>query len=314
MRNRGNYLLFVIVLILAALAFNTVEAQDGGDINFPGNVVLTGEFLKYYRSVPEHQLLFGNAISNEMDMNGKRVQYFDRVRFELTMTDKGPQVQLAPLGYFLYDETKTSSSEVPIISTNCRYFPKYGHKVCYSFLQFYDEHNGQVYFGSPVSEMITENGQFVQYFEYARFEYRYNMPADMKVGLTSLGLLSMKRNYGTAPMPYFNIGSLKSVEVTTIQARAFVSRALVAPGSTNTLYAVVQFPDYKGVADAKVNVSILIGDKATSLPVANTDEDGIAKIEIPAFDLAPQQTVELQVVVNYEEQSVKTSTWYRVWY
>ncbi len=314
MRKPRNYLLFVLVLILVAFAFKTVEAQNGGGDYSPGKIVLTGKFLEYYLSVPEHDFLFGNPVSTELEMNGKRVQYFDRARFELSETDIDPQVKLAALGYFVYDETKTTPIDVAFSpSPTCRLFPKTGYRVCYAFLQFYDEHNGPMYFGDPVSNMVSENGQLVQYFEYARFEYRFNMPVDMKVGLTNIGRLAMKNYYGTAPMPHY-IGLATLPTATTIQARAFVSRALVAPGAPNTLYAVVQLQDFTGVENAKVNVTVVTSGKTTRLPAAETDADGIARIDIPAFDLAPRQTVELQVVVNYEEQTVKTSTWFRIWY
>jgi hypothetical protein len=317
MRNKRKYLLLVLVLILVAFAFKTAEAQNGGEEVFPGNYILKGKFLEYYRSVPEAQLLFGNAISDEKDMNGTPVQYFDRARFELVETDHGSQVQLAQLGYFVYDESTTQPIDETFPSSTCRYFPKYGHRVCYSFLQFYDEHNGQEYFGSPLSDMVIENGQYVQYFDNARFEYRFNMPPDMRVGLTNIGLLEMIKLYGRGQKLTSNIGSGNLPEVTAanrIQARAFVSRALVAPGSPNTLFVVVQLPDYTGVAKAKVNVSVVIGDKITSLPTAETDEDGIARFELPGYDLASRETVQLQAIVNSGNQTITTSTWFRIWY
>lgn len=313
MRTWGKYLAFLLVFILAAFAFNTAQAQNGGEEHFPGGVVLKGEFLKFYRSVPERQLLFGNAISNELDMNGTRVQYFDRARFELRDNGKGVEVTLAPLGTIHIDASKTKPLEETFPSMTCRYFPKFGHRVCYSFLQFYDEHNGPVYFGGPITEMVYEGGQYVQYFENARFEYRYNMPSDMKVGLTNLGRLAMKKYYGPSKIPSVNSPIIQE-KATDIQARAYVSHALVAPGAANTLFVVVRLSDYKAVTGAQVNASILIGDKLTRLPIVSTDSDGIAKIAIPAFDLAPKQVVQLQVTVNFKEQTVKTSTWYRIWY
>ena len=119
--------------------------------------------------------------------------------------------------------------------------------------------------------------QYVQYFEYARFEFRFNMPSDMKVGLTNIGRLAMKKYYGPSAIPSSN-SPIIQVSATDIQARAYVSHALVAPGATNTLFVVVRLPDYKAVANAQVNASILIGDKITRLPVVSTDADGIAKI------------------------------------
>ena len=314
MRNWRRYIAFILVAILVVFAFNTVEAQIAGEDQFPGNIILSGDFYKFYHGAPDPQLLFGNAISNVMDEAGTPVQYFDRARFELKETDQGLQVQLARLGFFQASLSSTDAST----STTCRYFPTTGHRVCYDFLQFYNRYDGEIYFGDPVSEMIPENGQLVQYFEYARFEYRFNMPANQRVGLTNIGRLAMKKKYGTAPLPvppYAGPARLAEVDpIHAIHARAFVSRALVAPGSTNTLYVVVQLPDYKGVTQAKVNVTIQVGDKTTSLPMQVTNADGIAKIEIPAFDLEPRETVQLMAVVNYGEQTVKTSTWYRIWY
>jgi hypothetical protein len=315
MRNWRKYIALFFVLILVGFAFNTAEAQNGGELNFLDDVVVTGDFLKFYRSAPDPQLLFGNAISNVLDMNGTPVQYFDRARLELKENDKGLlQVQLAPLGYFFYKETNTTPVEELFPSSTCRYFPVTGHRVCYDFLRFYDTNNGSVYFGNPLSEMVYENGQIVQYFENARFVYRHNMPGDMKVGLTDIGRLAMIRNLGTAPKPIISEIPGASLDIFAIQARAYVSRALVAPGSPNTLYVVVHLPDFKGVKNAKVNVSMLNGDKVIGQAAAVTDADGIAKIEIDGFDLAPRQTVQLQVVVSYAEQTNKTSTWYRVWY
>ena len=310
MRNWRSFIAFLLVLILVVFAFNTAEAQNGGEQHFPGNYVVTGEFLKFYLSAPDPQLLFGNAISNVMIEAGTPVQYFDRARFELKETEKGPQVELATLGSFL---SPTDSEESPASAT-CRYFPKTGHRVCFDLLQFYNEYDGPKYFGNPESEMISERGQLVQYFEYARFEYHFNMAPGLKVGLTNIGQLAMKKRYSTAPQTSPDIIFGKLREVTDIQARAYVSRALVSPGSTNTLYVVVHLPDFTGVAQANVNVSVQIGDQTTDLAVQETDEDGIAKIEIPAYDLKPRETVQLIVEVNYGEQTVKTSTWYRFWY
>ena len=313
MRDWRKYIAFVFVLVLVGFAFTTADAQTGGEVRFPGNYVLTGDFLDFYLSAPDPQLLFGNAISNVRDENGTPSQYFDRARFELKETDQGLQVQLARLGYFQFDETKKAPAIVIPPSANCRYFPITGHRVCYAFLEFYDEHNGAVYFGNPVSDLIYENGQMVQYFEYARFEYRQNSAE--KVGLTNIGRLAMIIKYGTAPitLPSEEIDSNFNYKI-RIQARAYVSRALVKPGSGNTLYVVVQDQDLKGMKDAKVNVTTLAGKEAASLPVKVTDEDGIAKFEIDGLNLPSGQTVQLQVVVNYGEKTVKTSTWYRFWY
>ncbi len=51
-----------------------------------------------------------------------------------------------------------------------RYFPETGHNITFEVKQFYDERGGLEIFGMPLTEVISENGQSVQYFERARFE------------------------------------------------------------------------------------------------------------------------------------------------
>ena len=164
MRNLRNFFMIAIFVLGVVLTNGTVLAQNGDEEQFPNGFVVRGEFLRFYNSAPDPWLLFGYPISSEMDMNGKRVQYFDRARFELTTNDKGSKIALANLGWSLYDEANVVSSHVPP-SPTCRFFPKNGHNVCYNFLKFYDANNGPLYFGEPVSDVIQLGGQMVQYFD-----------------------------------------------------------------------------------------------------------------------------------------------------
>lgn len=51
-----------------------------------------------------------------------------------------------------------------------RYFPQTGHHISFAIKEFYERQGGLEVFGYPITEVITENGQQVQYFERARFE------------------------------------------------------------------------------------------------------------------------------------------------
>ena len=50
-----------------------------------------------------------------------------------------------------------------------RYFPETGHNISFDIKRFYEANGGLEAFVLPPTELITENGQQVQYFERPRF-------------------------------------------------------------------------------------------------------------------------------------------------
>ena len=299
------------------LAVSSVGAQNGDELRFPNGYVVKGDSLRFYRSAPDPELFFGKPISNEMDAFGKRVQYFERARFEIIRTEKGPKVLLANLGALLYDN-KEVSDEVPANSPTCRLFPaaknQSEHSVCYKFLQFYDANDGLTYFGLPITEAQYRDGYIVQYFENARFEWRNNLPSDLQVGLTDLGRLAMQKYTGVVARFDSNLIDLKSGEAVNFQAKVFVSQALVAPNMGNTVYIVVQDPALMPVKGATVNLSIVYGNNKYSFPATVTTQDGIARVDLPGFDSKPKEMVQVQASVEYNQKTINAATWYRIWY
>ena len=312
MRTKRFFLLLILGLFLAAMPAGSVGAQNGDELRFPNGFSIKGEFLKFYRSAPSPALLLGDPISRELEKPGKRVQYFERGRLELVNTDKGLKVQLSNLGEMLYTDAGVLA-DVPTNSPTCRFFSERGHSVCYKFMQFYDENNGTVYFGQPVTEAQYREGAVVQYFEYARFEWRPNLPADLQVGLTDLGRQAMRVYEGTdAPFS----SSLINNQQNKIQVRAFISQALVASSTPNTLYVVVSDPgqNYKAVAGALVNISLVDSTGKRSFKAETTNADGIAQVSLPGLDLRPKEVVQVHVSVEFGNQVEEASTWYRIWY
>src|SRR5512147_2943755 len=84
---RAIWRLAASFLVLAVLLtqWGTVYAQSADVQFFPetGHIV-KGDFLRFYKSVPDPKLLFGYPITEQMtSKDGKAVQYFQRARFEL---------------------------------------------------------------------------------------------------------------------------------------------------------------------------------------------------------------------------------------
>lgn len=312
MRIWRNLFLLAVIACLSAWLVYTAQAQSGDEQQFPNGYTIKGEFFRFYHAAPDPELLFGEPISDEMIINGKRMQYFDRARFELTNTDKGPKIQLSNLGWMLYDDKQSTPANVPTNSPTCRYFPRKGYSVCYKLLQFYEANNGPVYFGDPISDAETRDGRVVQYFENARFEWRPNLPPDLQIGLTDLGRLAMQKYLGISPRrePLIVFGS----EAPTFQVKAFVSQALVQPRAENSMFVVVQDLMLKPVAGAAVQVNMLLPTGSRELASVETNSDGFARITLPGVDLAPKEMVQIQVQVTYAGKTVPAATWYRVWY
>jgi hypothetical protein len=293
---------------MIAFAVNSAEAQSGDVERFPGGIVVRGEFLKFYHSVPDPWLLFGYPISNETEINGRRIQYFDRARFELSLNDKSAKVQLANLGWMLNDEIHNIPADSPNTSPTCRYFPKMGHNVCYDFLKFYDANNGQVYFGEPISDMVMRDGRMVQYFDNVRLEYRPNS-GDQIIGLTNLGRVAMQKYTGIMPKFRSDI-----INMPDLQVKAYVSQALIPPKTDNTMYVVVQSLAYKPYAGAKVHISIVFPNDKREFVDIVTDANGIASLTITGRDLKPKEIVQLLVTVEAAQTKINTNTYFRIWY
>ena len=82
----------------------------------------------------------------------------------------------------------TSPGDLPLVQTV--FVAQTNHLLSdrAGFLSFWREHGGVLIFGYPLSEEIVEDGQIVQYFERARFEYHpERLGQDGQVQLSLLG-------------------------------------------------------------------------------------------------------------------------------
>ncbi len=314
MRMLRNVSLMVVLALCVVLSVHSAVAQAGDEERFANGFVVKGEFLKFYRAAPDSWLLFGNPISNEIESGANRIQYFDRVRMEWNPNEKGAKVVLANLGWMLYDEKQAVSANIPTNSPTCRYFPVKGFSVCYKLLQFYDAYDGPTYFGQPISDAELRDGRIVQYFEFARFEYRQNQPSELQVGLTDLGRVAMQKYQGITPRSGPEQIGRKPLDITDFQVKAFVKQALVPANLGNTLYVVVQNQVLKPVAGAKVHVLVTFQGGMLEFTLPDTDANGISSLVLPGIDLAPKQLVQLKVTVGFQGKSGTADSWYRIWY
>ncbi|MEX2426289.1 MAG: glycosyl hydrolase [Thermomicrobiaceae bacterium] len=142
-------------------------------------------FLRYWE---DHGglAMFGYPTSRVFEVRGRKVQYFERARFEYWPENAGTQweVQLGLLGrYESRDHSFEQDDPPPEDQGNVNeeddwvYFPQTGQFLAGAFRDYWENNGGLDIFGYPISPEFEEvspiDGQtyIVQYFERARFEW-----------------------------------------------------------------------------------------------------------------------------------------------
>ncbi|HEX2325896.1 MAG TPA: SpoIID/LytB domain-containing protein, partial [Chloroflexota bacterium] len=141
---------------------------------------VSGPFLRFFEARGGLDL-FGYPRTEELVEDGKRVQYFQRARFEHHLDRAGTpyEVQLTLLGDALTADRRPFPGVAPFPAAAERvYVAETGHGLAHGFLAYWRARGGLDAFGHPVSEERDEpNGDgsgrayTVQHFQRARFEY-----------------------------------------------------------------------------------------------------------------------------------------------
>ena len=133
---------------------------------------------------------FGYPITEEFpdvapDGQQVTVQYFERSKLEYVKATGVTRIGL--VGTELTHDRNFAPIQPFPDAPDRRYFRETGHSLAAGFKKYWDDHNGAVTFGFPISEELTENGLDVQYFERGRLEYHPELPADKQITLGRLG-------------------------------------------------------------------------------------------------------------------------------
>jgi len=307
----------VLALLVLGISKVPVDAQIE-EIYFPetGHWV-RGPFLRFYQGIDEPDLLFGNPITDEFEdpVNGQMTQYFERARFDSTPLGRSAQIELAPLGSLIYEDI---SAEVEIRESRafCRTFEATRKKVCYAFLDFYDHYYGESVFGYPISNLEWREGRFVQYFENARMEWHPGLPAGERVVLTNLGKVYFDTRLGNED--YLNPKESTAVRdlITELKVDAFVTNPLIPPGEKQTVTVIVKNQHYVPVQGAMIRVNVVMPDGMEEVyRPTSTDIHGITTLIFTTpGDIAPNETIRIQVEARVNELTQRSNTWFRIWW
>ena len=182
-----------VELISSALPASGAPTQS--EFFSPTGKTVEGDFLGTYQKFGLNRI--GYPVSGELQENGLTVQYFERVRMERhpELAAQGYGIMFTRLGT---DMTQGShfATVAPFTSTPARsYFAATAHSLAQPFLSYWQNNGGIQLFGYPISEVVTQDGMQVQWFERARMEYHPELAATGQVvQLTLLGSISYQKD------------------------------------------------------------------------------------------------------------------------
>lgn len=307
--------LFATIIIAIALLSVTglsAFAQGPDPLLFPetGHYV-GGEFLAYYRNIPNATTTLGYPITEAVTKNGQIIQYFQRGRMELhSELPDGQRVKLTPIGREMYHPGEQLSIFNPFA---CRYFPATGFSVCYAFLDFYKQNGGEERYGQPISPFEYRNDLIVQYFEYARFEWKPSNQEGQRVVIADLGreyfdYLQEPPGWLTPPSGEPNI------RVQKMQTQAFVWKAVALANDNQLVYIIVQDQNLQPVSNAQGNAIIKWPDNTVTNQAFITNSSGVGIVTLTFNNQPYGKTVIIDIAVTKDGIATSTTTSFRIWH
>jgi hypothetical protein len=292
-----------------------------------------GEFLEFFET-HGGLAVFGYPLTDEFTQDGRRVQYFQKVRMEWHPEFPEPyNVQLGLLGDELgYRKPPISSVEIPPANyPQRRYYPKTGHTVSFAFLDYFDEHGGLDVFGYPITEFLIERGHIVQYFQRACLEWHPENTHPYKVQLGLLGEIDVNQKLDekkldptlldpqpppaimTPPTPLSP--SASSVNPTpAIDASASVKYAITGQEGYQTVYVYVTDQRGRGLPGAQVSFVARYTTEDRDFSAPPTDTTGYTYHTFSVGNPLPGYIIVIDVTVTSGNLTATTQTSFLPWW
>jgi hypothetical protein len=321
-RARWIWVVFVLALVLGwypTLAQEGMNPSDERRLYPQHGHWVEGDFLETYLSIPNPEEIYGYPITEafQEQTHERIVQYFEKARFEL-VPDNPPElrVRITELGSYFFTP---AGQELPLPSNfpACKHFEETGKRVCYAFLDYFEDNGGAAQFGYPLSNFEIQDELIVQYFQRARFEWHPELPPGKRVGLTNLGYRYFYK-IGEDParlLAAFTSDDNIPIPVLSLRVRAFPLSAVLPKTGSQTIFIIVQDQNLLPVANAQITLVIKLpsGAEQRVIVPTTTNESGISQY---TFDFRNEPTGVAQVIVSAATEAFQkqTITSFRIWW
>jgi hypothetical protein len=316
-RRNSRVLLYLLItlLLMTAMVWRDVSAQQASSRHFPTGHWVRGNFLVYYDRNPNPELHYGYPISEEITdkITGLRVQYFQKARFEYHPENPpGERVILTRIGELTYEP----GGVVDISPNNpaCRIFGTAAFPVCYSFLDFFLNHGGQAELGQPISSLEFHGDRIMQYFEFGRIEWHPENSPGERITLGIVGSVYFDIRYPGGLDDPGPAGPLGPQDVSALRPNVFMTAAVVSARDTQTIYVTVRDQNLNPVEGAIVSF-IVKQPSGDTIPLAApvTDEDGLSQQSFAVFS-DQLGLAEVIVTVTFDRIIEEIRTSFRFWW
>ena len=184
----------------AALRSQPLSAIGSGDARAdvaalgsrPATSYSVGETFRAFYERNGGARIFGQPISDPIQVNGRTIQWYERTRLEEWPEFSGTDyaVQSGRVGAEFTTGLDFPKQIFFVSRPDLRFFPETGHAVRGGFLQFWEQNGGLMVFGFPISDELQERlpdgvTRTVQYFERGRLELH---TGGVQIGLLGRGL------------------------------------------------------------------------------------------------------------------------------
>ncbi|MGB9673445.1 MAG: hypothetical protein ACPL3P_04845 [Anaerolineales bacterium] len=313
-------ILFSLLLALGLISLKTsfVKAADVPRYFPETGHFLGGDFLKKYEQTPYAEVIYGAPITEAFySPSTKRLtQYFEKSRFEL-YPENPPElrIKVTPLGELMHGYQAGVPFEIDTSLSGCKTFVETGYSVCFSFLETFNKLGGVRVFGYPISNLETQDGLIVQYFQLSRFEWHSNNSEGSKVQISNLGkrffeLSGEDRRLLAPVIPGNNAPQI----IQHLQIHAFTERAVTTQTDTQTVYIIVQDQNNLPVSNAMIGAIINLPD-GNQIPAPFpllTDNKGLAKFDFHFISTKIGLAI-INIEARYDALAAKSVTSFRIW-
>ena len=282
----------VIVVLVVAMPIRAMVRELGdGTTGFD----VDPRFSPYFK-VQGGEAVFGGPISDALVevATGKVVQYFENARLELVSgISGGMEAKTSSLGMMLekWEAPLSYEGEVP----GCHFYHETGHRVCHTFLIYYEMHGGPDTFGYPISEFQIEDGRMVQYFQWFRLDW-YPDDEEFPVQPGPIGRIHLSEAQPTDFKPEV----VETDETEELIVISSVENPFMSRNGEQIVYLLVRDQTQKAIKGVAATLIAHFPEEDRMIVMPLTDENGRSQVSFTFENQPVGYTISLDITVVYK--------------